>query len=371
MNLLSLVPKLHQFDDCASFFAAFPLQESDLLITSQRCHRQHLQPYTGAAQLLFLDRFGRGEPSDTMVDAAYASLARYDYQRVIAIGGGTVLDVAKLFALDNPAPAQALFDHSAAPLRSRELILVPTTCGTGSEVTNISILSLDALGTKLGLAADELYANDAVLIPALLHDLPLPIFAASSIDAFIHAIESYLSPKATRMTRLLSKQAMEMILSGYQALIGADTQARNEHMEDFLFASLYAGIAFGNAGTGAVHAMSYPFGAARHVAHGESNYALFSAVFEAYCRLKPEGEIKTLNAWLAARLDCAQEEVFRALDALFGAFLQKKPLRDYGVTQEDLHSYTENVMTKQGRLMANNYTELDRQCVYEIYERCY
>jgi len=147
-----------------------------------------------------------------MVEAIYNDI-KGTYKRIIAIGGGTIIDIAKIFALKNVLPILDLYDGKIPPIKEKELILIPTTCGTGSEVTNISILSLISRGTKRGLAVDEMYADSAVLIPELMNSLPFPIFATSSIDALIHAIESSLSPKANESTRLFGYRAIEMILS--------------------------------------------------------------------------------------------------------------------------------------------------------------
>lgn len=107
-----------------------------------------------------------------MVEAIYKDIKDISYKRVIAIGGGSVLDVSKLFVLKTISPVVDLFEHKLEFIKEKELILIPTTCGTGSEVTNISILELKAKHTKMGLAVDELYADYAVMIPELLEDLP-------------------------------------------------------------------------------------------------------------------------------------------------------------------------------------------------------
>ena len=131
---------------------------------------------------------------------------------------GTILDVAKLFALKTVSPVVKLFNKELEIVKDKELILVPTTCGTGSEVTNISILELTAINSKFGLAVDELYPDKAILIPELLAGLPMKYFATSSIDALIHSIESFTSPKGNDFTRMFSLNAMDMILKGYREI---------------------------------------------------------------------------------------------------------------------------------------------------------
>ncbi len=110
----------------------------------------------------------------------------------------------------------------------------------------------------MGLGTDELFADHAVLIPELVKGLPYRFFVASSIDALIHAIESYVSPKANPYTEVFSVKAMELILKGYMQIIEKGEEYRKEIIEEFVIGSNYAGIAFGNTGVGAVHALSYP-----------------------------------------------------------------------------------------------------------------
>lgn len=371
MKLLSLHPQISTFPDCAAFCEAFQIGGQDLVITSRHTFDRYLKGKTGEACVVFLRDFGQGEPSDEMVDKLAAHVQDFDYSRVVGIGGGSILDVSKLFALRQVTPACDLFERKFPPVREKKLVLLPTTCGTGSEVTNISILELKARKTKLGLAVDELYADEAVLVPELLENLPYPFFATSSIDAFIHAIESYLSPKANRLTQTFSREAMAMIIRGYQHICAHGEDSRRELLDDFLYASLYAGIAFGNAGTGTVHAMSYPFGAAFHVPHGEANSVFLVAVMRSYQQKAPDGSIRGLNAFLSGLLHCGADEVYDALEALFTKILPCKPLRGYGVTEDALDAYTDNVMEKQGRLMANAYVPMDRASIYAIYKAVY
>ena len=131
-----------------------------------------------------------------MIDALLEDFRQGDYKRIIAIGGGAVIDMAKILVLDGEAKAESYY-RKEVPLRKvRTLLAVPTTCGAGSEVSNVSITEITSIHSKLGLAVDEIYADEAVLIPELLRELPYEFFATSAIDAFIHAIESFVSPKA-------------------------------------------------------------------------------------------------------------------------------------------------------------------------------
>ena len=207
--------------------------------------------------------------------------------------------------------------------KGKELILVPTTCGTGTEVTNISILALLSRRTKKGLANDAMYADQAVMIPSC-WGLPFRFFATSSIDALIHAIESSLSPKATPITKLFGYRAIEMILKGYQAIQKDGPDARLPFASDFPAGQQLAGTPLKRR-PAAVHALAYPLGAVYHVPHGESNYAVFTGVMKQYMRLKTDGAIAELNQFMANILGCEVANLYTALEDLLGCLIPKKP----------------------------------------------
>lgn len=371
MKTFQICPKIVEIDTVKEFCTKYKIGEGDLLFVSTGTYERSFSGLTEGAYVVNYRKYGKGEPTDLMVENISKDLEGVKYKRVIAVGGGTILDVAKLFALKQVSPVVDLFEKKIVPEKEKELILVPTTCGTGSEVTNISILELTVRNTKFGLAVPELFADDAVLIPELLQELPFKYFATSSIDALIHSIESFTSPKANDFTKMYSLKAMETILSSYKVIAEEGEDARKPLMGELLLASTYAGIAFSNAGCAAVHAMSYPLGAAYHVPHGESNYAMFTGVYKTYQKLKPNGFITVLNKVLAQQLNCDETEVYDKIEELLNVILPKKALHDYGVTKDDLDAFTDTVMTKQGRLMANNYTELTREIVRQIYESLY
>ena len=370
MKQLMLKPAIYKYGTCREFAEEFQIGAGDLVITNQYIYEPAFGSLNLQCDVIYQENYGAGEPSDEMAEAIYKDI-KGNPRRIIAIGGGTVIDISKIFALKNVSPILDLYDGKVPAIKDKELILVPTTCGTGSEVTNIAILALNSRGTKKGLAVDEMYADAAILVPELLNGLPFRFFAASSIDALIHAIESTLSPKANDYTKLFGYRAIDLILKGYLKIREYGEEARLPLMEDFLTASNYAGIAFGNAGCAAVHALSYPLGATYHVAHGESNYAVFTGVMKNYMELKTDGEIAVLNQYIADILGCDASDVYEELEKLLNVLLPKKALHEYGVTAEDLKEFTESVMENQGRLMANNFVELDQQRVYKIYQELY
>ena len=363
-------PEIREYSTCREFAEAFNIGEGDLIVTNRYIYEPFFGEMKLSCEVIFQEEFGEGEPSDEMAQAIFRTIQKRP-ERIIGIGGGTVLDLSKLFALKQVLPVHDLFDGKLPLKKDKQLILVPATCGTGSEVTNISILALKSRNTKKGLASPELFADYAVLIPELPETLPFHFFATSSIDALIHAAESALSPKATEYSRLFSYKAMKMIIEGYKQIRANGADARFPLLKDFLIASDFAGIAFGNAGCAAVHALSYPLGAAFHVAHGEANYALFTAVLKYYNEHRPEGELTRLKEFLAKELDCGPEESFDELESLLGCLLLRKSLREYGMIREQLESFTGSVLENQQRLLANNFVPFNAEDILTIYSRLF
>ncbi|MCC8014643.1 MAG: 4-hydroxybutyrate dehydrogenase [Eubacterium sp.] len=366
MKEFSVAPKIIMLDSCKEFIDEFKINEDDLVVTIEVTWNTYFKEVK-AGTVIFIENYGVGEPSDEMIEAVAADIKKH-YKRVIAIGGGTVIDCAKLFALKNLLPVSDLFDKKIPAEKDKELLLVPTTCGTGSEVTNISILEFKKRHTKFGLADKALFGDCAVIVPELLNKLPFKVFAASSIDALVHSVESFLSPKATEISKMFSVKAMTMILQGYKKIEAEGKESLRGLLPDFCLASTLAGIAFGNAGCAAVHAMSYPLGAEFHVPHGESNYAMFTGVFKKYMEIKPEGDIKELNKIIADILGCEVTNVYDSLEALLnGSILKKKSLSEYGMTEKQIEEFTDSVIANQQRLLNNNYVFLDRNTLIKIY----
>lgn len=365
-------PTLYKFGACKEFADSFALNEQDLVLTNRFIY----EPYFGKLGLkvhtIFQEDYGTGEPTDVMAEQIMRDAAGTGARRIIAIGGGTVIDIAKALAVANAeASMDALYSAMPELAKRYELVIVPTTCGTGSEMTNIAVFNRTRMGTKMGLVGPAMYADQAVLIPELLEGLPFSVFATSSIDALVHAVESALSPKATSYTKMFSYQAIEMLLRGYQTIAAQGREALKPLLDDFLVASNYAGIAFGTAGCGAVHAMAYPLGGQYHVAHGESNYAIFTGVMKDYMERGSGGELRAMGRFLAGLLQCGEEEVYDQLELLLNKILPKKRLREYGVTREDLPLFSESVVKNQQRLLANAFVEMDRDSILRIYEGLY
>lgn len=374
MLALRVVPKIYYFDTFKQFNDEFQLGKKDLLVTNEWMYTPYVAPLGIDTNVMFQEKYGKGEPSDEMIDAMAAEMKKFDFDRIVAFGGGTIVDICKILALDLPEKSVDLFTGAVPPKKIKKLVVVPTTCGTGSEVTNVAIAELKTLHVKKGLAVEETYADVAVLVPESLNGLPDYVFATSSIDALIHAIESYLSPKASPFTEMYSLAAIQMIMDGYKKILAtgkSDAAARAPYLKDFAIASNYAGIAFGNAGCAAVHGLSYSIGGAFHVPHGEANYQFFTEVFKMYMRKAPEGKIAKANQIFADILGCDVSVVYDELEKFLGQIMVKKPLRDYGMTEAQIDEFAKSTVENQQRLLGNNYVFLTDEEIREIFANLY
>ena len=309
MQLFKLRPTIGRFYSFGDFAKEYQLNENDLVITNEFIWAPYMKDLNLKCHFLFQEKYGAGEPSDKMMNAMLEEVKKVPYKRVIAVGGGTVIDCSKIFALEGVDDVVKAFERSIPIKKGKELVIVPTTCGTGSEVTNISIAEIISKNTKMGLVADS-----AIIIPELLTGLPFKFYVYSSIDALIHATESFVSPKANIYTQIFSRSAIATIIDVFKGIAREGEEYRKKRFEDMLIASNIAGIAFGNAGVGAVHALSYPLGGTYHVPHGESNYQFFTTVFEKYKSKQPKGSIEEVEVLLAKELGCDLKNVYVALD---------------------------------------------------------
>lgn len=371
MKQFLLVPEIHKVDTFEEFYKEFNVNEEDLILTIEPIYDTYLKNKNKKFNVVFPEKYAAGEPTDEMIDKILYDVKSINYNRVIAIGGGSIVDIAKLFVLKNNGHSEQLFLREIPIVKEKDLIIIPTTCGTGSEVTNISIALLTNKNTKMGLADNALCADYTVLIPQLLAKLPYKVFVTSSVDALIHAAESFLSPKASGYSELFSIKAMEMIIKGYIEVVKNGQEHFRHLIEDFLIASNYAGIAFGNAGCAAVHAMSYPIGGVYHVPHGEANYQFFIEVFKYYKKKQPVGKIEEIQKLFADIIGCKEDDAFNELEKILNNLLSLKPLREYGMKEKEIIEFAESVIVTQQRLLNNNYVAFDKEDLINIYSKLY
>lgn len=374
-EILIKAHEIHKFQKFSEFASEFSLGKRDLVLTNEYIYDPFMKELNLDCQFVFQEKFGTSEPTEEMMTNIWDSIDYDSYDRVIMVGGGAIMDIGKLLSIKRTGTIHEIYFKKADVVPEKATIAIPTTCGTGSEVTNISILIVkDEAGntTKLGLVTDDIIPHTVCLIPELVKTLPYEPFSASAIDALIHAVESYLSPsRATMTSEMFGVRAMELILEGFRHIGENGPEARMDYLDEFLTAAMYAGYAFLQAGCATVHAMSFPLGGVYHVPHGEANYALFGKILEKYDAIDPNGKIKEFKKLIARILGGTEENAISTLTALTSKILPLKPLREYGFKKEDIETFADSVLLNQQRLVTNSYVPLTRDLIVEIYSECY
>ena len=309
------------------------------------------------------------DPPDHVIHAAIEWASANKVDGVVGLGGGSSMDVAKLVALLAPSheTLPQVYGIGLAKGPRLPLILVPTTAGTGSEVTPISIVTTGE-NEKKGVVAPVLLPDWAVLDADLTLGLPTPTTAATGIDAMVHAIEAYTSKRLKNpISDALAREALRLLAQNIHEVCrnGGNREAR-QHM---LLGAMLAGMAFANAPVAGVHALAYPVGARFHVPHGLSNSLVLPQVL-GFSRTAAE----PLYAQLAEIVvpDAAGGEAekslalvahFRRLPAELGLPTR---LSEVGIGSADLPKLAEDSM-RQTRLLINNPREIDYQDALAIY----
>ncbi len=310
------------------------------------------------------------EPPARVVDEC-ARLARSEkYDVIIGIGGGSSLDTAKGVSIMATNEGKVL-DYAGVDLvgkRGLPKILVPTTAGTGSEVSRVFVITNEEDNTKRAVYSSFVLADVAVVDPMLSLSMPPAVTADTGIDALVHAIESYVSVSATPFSDLFALEAIRLIAENLPVAYakGSNLEARNNMM----LAATMAGMAFTSGGLGAVHGLAYVLGTEYHLAHGRSNAIMLPYVMDynkignlkKYARIaRAMGEnIEGLSSFEAA------EKAVAAVKRLLAGVNISIKLADYGVSREDLPKLVEGGM-KQARLFATNPRDLAEEDVKNVY----
>lgn len=309
------------------------------------------------------------DPPEHVVLEASERARRTEAEVVLGLGGGSSMDVAKLIAalLPTQQPLKDMYGIGKITGTRLPLIQVPTTAGTGSEVTAVSIVTTGET-TKMGVVSPQLYADLAILDAELTIGLPSAITAATGIDAMVHAIEAYTTAHLKNpVSDMLAVKALELLSRHLLRAChdGSDREAR----EAMLLGAMFAGQAFANAPVAAVHALAYPVGGIFHVAHGLSNSLVLPHVlrFNAPSATVLYGELAdVLVPGVSGTAEAKTQALISALEGIAEATGIPRTLREVGVKESDLARMASDAML-QTRLLGNNprpVTEADALAIY-------
>ncbi|PTX64429.1 alcohol dehydrogenase class IV [Melghirimyces profundicolus] len=315
------------------------------------------------------------EPPLEVGDRAVETLREYRAELVIGIGGGSCLDITKAAAVlaTHEGSVSDYLNLSGTKTLTRPgipKILIPTTSGTGAEVTDIAVFSLE--DTKDVITHEFLLADMAIIDPELTYTLPPRVTAASGVDAFTHAVEAFVSIHSSTLTDTLALEAIRKIHGNLRTAVwnGSDKTARRE----MAWGSLIAGLSFYNAGVAGVHALAYPLGGLFKIPHGESNAVLLPYVFDYVwpsCLPKMKVLAKELGLPLGGVTDReAAKSVVQALRDLVTDVGLPTTLKEYGIKEKDLDILAENGI-EQKRLLARSPRPFDVKTVRQVYEAAY
>lgn len=369
-------PRLISGDGSATQLAALLPDGPCLFVTDQDVLRLGLTDECRAA----LEENGReialfdaveADPSKETLLAAVDVGRRHDVTHVIGFGGGSPMDVAKLAAylLGSGDELDEIWGVGLAKGRKLQLALVPTTAGTGSEATPISVITCEG-GVKLAVNAWPLIADWAVLDAGLTLGLPAHVTAATGIDAIVHSVEAYTSARLKNpLSDALAREALRLLTGN---LLKAIHEPNNvEARSAMLLGAHLAGQAFANAPVAGVHALAYPLGGIHHLPHGLSNALMLRVVLqhnsetarELYAELAPIVAPECEGQGSQAR--CAM--LIDRLDHLAQASGLKPRLRDHGIPEGDIPMLAKEAM-KQTRLLVNNPCPIDEGDARRLYE---
>lgn len=303
-----------------------------------------------------------------MVDAFKATGADF----IIAVGGGSVMDVAKLASIlaTDEYTVKDLLDNPLLAKKQVPSLMIPTTAGTGSEATPNSIVAVPEKELKVGIVNPEMIADFVILDGRLIKNLPMKIAAATGVDALCHAIECFTSTKANPFSNTFALEALDLIMNNIiEACTNSDAMDAKNKM---LLGSFYAGVAITASGTTAVHALSYPLGGKYHIAHGVSNAILLMPVMRFN-----EPVIKERLALAYDRVVHQPTENLTTVDEKANYMIEKMgeivktleiptSLETFNVPKEDLDVLVEAGM-QVTRLLVNNMREVTPEDARKIY----
>jgi alcohol dehydrogenase class IV len=315
------------------------------------------------------------EPSIENVEIAFQEASKGDYQALIGLGGGSSIDVAKMVSilLKYGGDVRNYMGIDRIPGRGIPTIMIPTTAGTGSEVSHGAILDDSQAKTKLGAISLHLIPNLALIDPELTVTMPPSVTASTGADAFIHAVEGYVAVKSNPLSDMIALEAIRIIYENLPVAFanGEDMTARY-YMS---YGSMLGGLVMNLSGASSSHALGYPIGSLYHVPHGVGCMLTFLVVMEyfamasvhKFARMAQAMGVRTEEMSLRQAAEQAVEEMRKLADYIE---IPHK-LSDINMDRTLIESFAKSVVANQQRLLTNGPRKLTEKDIRAIYERSY
>lgn len=309
------------------------------------------------------------DPSIKLVSKIAEEARAKKVDAVIGLGGGSSIDTAKVAAVlvTNDKDVNTYIGIDQVEKDAVPIIAIPTTAGTGSEVTPIAILSDTEEQLKKGVVSSKIIPRYAILDPTLTVGKPPKVTAATGMDAFIHALEAYTSVNASEYSDCLALKAMELISQNLKLAYddGKNLVAR----EKMLLGSLLAGMAFANAGVTAVHAFAYPLGGMFHVPHGLANSVMLPIIME-YNTVGNEERFTAVARCITGNPNATAQDGVSYVCQLCEDIAIPKNLQELNIPESAIKQMAEGAM-KVTRLLVNNPRKIELEDAISIYTKAY
>jgi alcohol dehydrogenase len=309
------------------------------------------------------------DPKIEVALASHGAAKAFGPDLIIGLGGGSSLDIAKVTSvmLTNPGPIDKYFGMELVPEPGLPLILIPTTAGTGSEMTSICVLSDTQNKVKKGIVSEHMFARAALLDPHLTIGLPPRVTAMTGMDALVHAMESYTGVRATVLTDTLNLQAIRMIAANLRkAYANGDNREARENM---LYASCIAGMAFSNTQNGLDHALALAIGGKFHLPHGLLTAFILPWVMEFNLLAVTQKFIQIARAFGENTDGLPEVEAARlsvkAIKSLLNDLDISYKLSEYDVPREEIPALAKAAIGA-ARLISNNPRKVTEQEVIKL-----
>lgn len=323
---------------------------------------------TGVQYHVFTDC--KPEPSYLQVEAVVDMVQGQECDLIIGLGGGSVMDAAKLASVLKGAPytIKDLLNDPTQAEKKVKTVMIPTTCGTGSEATCNAIVAIPEEKSKKGIVNDNMIPDYVILDAQMIAKLPKAIVAATGVDALAHVVECFTSKKATPFSDCYALEGAKLIFANIrEAYNNPDNMDAKNKM---LIGAYYGGIAITGSGTTAVHALSYPLGGKFHIAHGVSNAILFAHVMKFNkdaCAERLAVLCDAINPTYAEKtVEEKADYVINQIADIVKVTNIPTDLTQYGVTMDDL-DFLVTAGSQQQRLLVNNMKELSLDDIRNIY----
>lgn len=315
------------------------------------------------------------EPATDVVEETAEVAQKGNFDVIVGLGGGSIMDVAKMASalVVNPGKTKDYFGKEKVPQRGKPTIMIPTTAGTGAEITKHAIFLDRESNVKKAVASTTLLPDVAIIDPMLTISCPAHVTASAGIDAFIHAAEPFISKNANAVTEVIALEAVRLI-SRWLGPAFADGQNLDARYYMSL-GSMMSGMVLNNSGTSLVHALAYPIGGEFHCSHGVSLTALLATCFEYVVVARQEKMIRLAEAMGESIEGLSPRKAAllapEAIRYLVKSVRLPGSLRELGVKDKTNLQYWAEEAHKEQRLLGRSPRVLSVEEIKEIYERAF